>query len=205
MIQAKVIKKTFFVFLILGWMSSFVLDEPWGALNSDWHYLISLSYIETFAINISGLGLIILATRLLMAKNYTKRTQRYFIILYSIRIIGVMLGGLAWSSDTGLTNQMIIVFGLRFILMLAILGAILWSQAVTRVVINRQLVIKVVGYILFLIIFIIAINTGVSLATGEGINNDLTIDIFSNEPIFWSPSDSLIEKFIAGWSADVPF
>ncbi|MHC9537807.1 hypothetical protein ACVQ8P_08440 [Dellaglioa sp. BT-FLS60] len=204
MIQAKALKKTFFILLILGWMINclFVgMGDMMGGFDNGWQYLRSISYISTITITLSGLGLIILSIRFLMTKRATKNVQRYVILLYSIRIIGVIFDGLLWSYGDGqlrMTYQTIIVLGVRLIIMLAILGGLLWSQAPTRVVINRQLIIKIIGYILFLIICIIAINTGVSLATGGGIHDDLTIDFFSKEIVFWYPADSLIGKFIVG-------
>lgn len=167
--------------------------------------LSTLSMNIATALTIIGMVGIVIIVMLLFFFPYNNKIKQYFILLYSMSIIGMIFTELQQtfiSDDLVNTMQLsrgvVVVTISLFIWMLIILGIFLWIYSGEKLSINGHWLFQILVYVISIIILTVIIYALICLISGQSVKHliDLTsFDSFSIDGL-WDPSYSAVINII---------
>lgn len=161
-------------------------------------------YTSTILLIIGMIGILVIVIKLFFF-SYNDKTRKYFILFYSLSIIGMVLTELqrTFISDDlintmQLSRGVVVVTISLFIWMLITMGIFLWIYSTEKIMINVHLIFKILKYIISIVMIIVVFYLVVCLISGQSIKYLINLDSFDSFDIdrFWDSNYSAVRNII---------
>lgn len=204
--HSKFAKKAILIILLLQCLDNlYIRDSVIMDYERSEGILATLSmYTSTIFLIIVMIGILIIVM-ILFFFPYNYKIRKYFILSYSLSIIGMVFTELQQTFiPDGLINTMQMTRGVltvtisEFIWMLITLGVFLWIYSIEKIILDGHLMIKVFGYIGSLLLIIVLFYLMICLVSGYSVKHLVYwggFDYYLNDA-FWNSNYSVIRNII---------